>query len=247
MKKCNKCNTDKELSEFHKDKKNLDGHSNRCKECVIKHNKERYKLNKNHILSVNKQYRDKNKKRISQERKKYYQLNSKEIKQKTSEYSKVNRESLNKKRKEKRNQDKDKTNKKARDYRNKNKGEINKKRNVQIKKRVLIDPIFKLSRRIRSMLNGAFKIKGLPKTKNLNEILGISIEELKNYLESKFEPWMTWDNHGKYNGELNFGWDIDHIIPLSSAKTEEEIIKLNYYTNLQPLCSKVNRDIKKGN
>lgn len=56
---------------------------------------------------------------------------------------------------------------------------------------------------------------------------------------------MTWDNHGLYNGELNFGWDIDHIIPISSAKTEDEVINLNHYTNLQPLCGKINRDIKK--
>ena len=56
---------------------------------------------------------------------------------------------------------------------------------------------------------------------------------------------MSWNNKGLYNGEFNFGWDIDHIIPLSSGKTEEDIIKLNHYTNLQPLCSRINRDIKK--
>ena len=56
---------------------------------------------------------------------------------------------------------------------------------------------------------------------------------------------MTWENYGKYNGELNYGWDIDHIIPVSSAKNKEEILKINHYTNLQPLCSKINRDIKK--
>ena len=57
---------------------------------------------------------------------------------------------------------------------------------------------------------------------------------------------MTWENYGLYNGELNYGWDIDHIIPQSYGNTEEEIIKLNHYTNLQPLCSKVNRDIKRN-
>ena len=46
-------------------------------------------------------------------------------------------------------------------------------------------------------------------------------------------------------GELNHGWDIDHIIPVSTAKTEEDIIKLNHYTNLQPLCSYINRYVKK--
>jgi hypothetical protein len=56
-----------------------------------------------------------------------------------------------------------------------------------------------------------------------------------------------YENRGLYNGELNYGWDIDHIIPLSSVNEENDIIKLNHYTNLQPLCSKVNRDIKKDN
>ena len=56
---------------------------------------------------------------------------------------------------------------------------------------------------------------------------------------------MNWNNKGLYNGELNYGWDIDHIVPISSAITEEDIIRLNHYMNLQPLCSKINRDIKR--
>ena len=84
------------------------------------------------------------------------------------------------------------------------------------------------------------------KTKTF-EILGCTFEEFKIYLESKFDSWMTWENRGLYNGELNYGWDIDHILPSSLAKTEEDVTKLNHYTNLQPLCSKINRDIKRDN
>ena len=47
--------------------------------------------------------------------------------------------------------------------------------------------------------------------------------------------------------KIEYGWDIDHIIPLSSAKNEDDLLRLNHYTNLQPLCSKVNRDIKRKN
>jgi hypothetical protein len=77
------------------------------------------------------------------------------------------------------------------------------------------------------------------------EILGCTIEEFKTYLELKFEDWMNWNNKGLYNGTPNYGWDIDHIIQLATERTEEGIIKLNHYTNLQPLCSYVNRDIKR--
>jgi hypothetical protein len=76
------------------------------------------------------------------------------------------------------------------------------------------------------------------------EILGCKIEAFREHLESKFEPWMTWENYGLYNGEFNYGWDIDHITPLSQANTVEGIYELNHYENLQPLCSKINRDIK---
>jgi hypothetical protein len=59
--------------------------------------------------------------------------------------------------------------------------------------------------------------------------LGCSIDELKAYIQSKFLPGMTWDNRGLR------GWHIDHIVPLSSAKTPQELIVLCHYSNLQPL------------
>jgi hypothetical protein len=91
----------------------------------------------------------------------------------------------------------------------------------------------------------SFVNKGLRKNSKTSQILGCSFEEFKLYLESKFETWMSWENYGKYNGELNYGWDIDHIIPLSSVSNEEEILELNHFTNLQPLCSYTNRNIKR--
>jgi len=58
---------------------------------------------------------------------------------------------------------------------------------------------------------------------------------------------MNWDNYGLYNGTENYGWDIDHITPLKTTKVEDEVIKLNHYSNLQPLCSYHNRNIKRDN
>ena len=68
----------------------------------------------------------------------------------------------------------------------------------------------------------------------------------KEYYQINKENWMNWSNRGLYNGSENYGWDIDHINPISSAEKLEDVIKLNHYTNLQSLCSKINRDIKKN-
>lgn len=102
------------------------------------------------------------------------------------------------------------------------------------KLRMKTDPNYKLRRQMRSRLNMAMKIgqKGGSAIKDL----GCSIQELRVYLESKFEPGMTWENHGKS------GWHIDHIRPLSSfdLSNPEEVKLACHYTNLQPLWAKDN-------
>ena len=120
------------------------------------------------------------------------------------------------------------------------------RRKELLQHRLKTDPVFALKYRLRSSLNSIFRYNGYTKKHKSHDILGCSYEEFKSHLESLWEPWMNWENRGLYNGELNYGWDIDHIIPVSTAKSEDELINLNHYTNLQPLCSKVNRDIKKN-
>jgi hypothetical protein len=108
------------------------------------------------------------------------------------------------------------------------------------------DSLYRLTFSIRNSIRESIVNNGYSKKLKTYDILGCSFEEFLLHIESKFEDWMTWSNKGLYNGDFNYGWDIDHIIPISSAKTEDDIIKLNHYTNLQPLCSKINRDIKKN-
>ena len=113
------------------------------------------------------------------------------------------------------------------------------------KNRRKTDVLFNLRENIRTSIGNSFRNNGYTKKSRTSEILVCSFDEFKSYIELLFKECMNWDNKALYNGELNYGWDLDHIIPISSNKNEDDIINLNHYTNFQPLCSKVNRDIKK--
>jgi hypothetical protein len=138
-------------------------------------------------------------------------------------------------------------NRKKSEYVKINKDKENKRKNEYVKKRRKHDFLYKLKLNIRKNISRAFSKKSMTKNSNTQQILGCSYEQFKQHLESKFESWMNWNNYGLYDkNKINYGWDIDHIIPTHIATTEDELIKLNYYTNLQPLCSNYNRNIKKG-
>lgn len=173
----------------------------------------------------------------------YREANLDVVKQKVNEYRKDNLSTAKEYNKKWREENKEYKKIKDKEYSYKYKSKRNENHNFRMKN----DILYNISHVIRGLIQKSIKSTGYTKKSKTYEILGCSFEEFKIYLESKFEDWMSWDNRGLYNGELNYGWDIDHIIPVSSAKSEEEIIKLNHYTNLQPLCSYVNRYIKKNN
>lgn len=110
------------------------------------------------------------------------------------------------------------------------------KKNERAKVRIKEDPVFSMKMRILPSLNRAFKRKGLSKEGSSHTLLGCSWDELKKHIESQFQSGMNWENRGL--------WHIDHIIPLSSANTVDEMKLLCHYKNLQPLWAADN--IKKG-
>ena len=128
-----------------------------------------------------------------------------------------------------------------------NKDKRRKRKAEYIKERRKTNNLFALRSGLSRLIRMSMIREGYKKDSKTEEILGCSFEEFKTHIESQFEPWMRWDNKGLYNSTPNYGWDIDHIIPVASGLNEEEVIRLNHYTNLQPLCSYVNRVIKKDN
>jgi hypothetical protein len=98
-------------------------------------------------------------------------------------------------------------------------------------------PKNKIKNSLRSRINQLLNKKyNTPKTLDL---IGCSYEFLIEYIENKFTEGMSWDNYGYY------GWHLDHIVPVSSAKTEKDVYKLYHYTNLQPLWAEDN--LRKSN
>src|ERR1035437_3452253 len=223
MKICKVCKIEKPLDSYHKDKSCKYGCKNRCKMCDKLNNIK----NKEKIVEYGKKYREINKTHIIEKNKKWNKDNPEKVKAITKKWAKANPE-------------------KVKAYFKK-----------YIKERRLIDPLFKLRTNTSSLIYHSIKNNGYTKKTKTAEILGCTYEFYLKHIESKWllpqnldengQVWMNWDNHGLYNGELNFGWDIDHRIPISSAENEEELLKLFHYSNQQPLCSKVNRDIKKSN
>jgi len=137
-------------------------------------------------------------------------------------------------------------NKEVRNKRAKKWAEAHKKeRNFKLKQKRKTDIYFKLicvnRVRVRQVL------KGITKSKTTIKLLGCSIEQLKQHLESQFKKAMTWKNWGTgWNDKGTVEWHIDHIRPCASfdlSKPSEQK-KCFYYTNLQPLWAKEN--LRKG-
>ena len=210
------------------------------KKAIIEKAKLYYDINKDKVLDrvknnydkdkqreYNIKYREANAVKLNQ----YYEL----TKDKKREYNKIRYQ-----------ENADKIKAYSNDYKKRNKESVTAYANNYRKTRYETDIVYRLKETTRKRIQTALRLKGVKKSIRTEQILGCTIQEFKEHLESLFESWMNWGNYGLYNGELNYGWDIDHIIPNSSGTNEIEVVQLNHYTNLQPLCSCYNRDIKRN-
>lgn len=123
-------------------------------------------------------------------------------------------------------------------YYESNKKAEHKRSNDYFKKKYHTDKLYRAKMNLRRRMAFAFKASYWTKTSMTKDMLGAEYEVVHKHIEDQFTEGMTWDNYGIK------GWHIDHVIPLASAKTEEELIKLCHYTNLQPLWAEDN--LKKG-
>ena len=223
---CKKCGAEKDISCFSKQATNIDGYKNVCKICINEHGRKYREQNIKAEIARSNLYYELHK----TERKEYFDLHKDSKREYAARYRKDNAEIIKERRKASYLKNKDK--KREQNYRS-------------YLKRIDNDPLFKLKKQIQSVVRSSIRSKGYIKQDRTLSILGCTVNEFKLHIESLFEPWMNWDNYGLFNGQPQYGWDIDHIQRTSSATTEEELIQLNHYTNLQPLCSYINRNVKR--
>lgn len=167
------------------------------------------------------------------ETKTYYNKNNEKVKLRVSKYRKLNPEKVKEVKQKIYERDKDRILLVNKIYRKNNRKKLNEHQN----NRKLNDPIFKLKHNMNSRMKIFMKSNNITKQNRTFDIVGCTPEYLKEHLEKQFTEGMSWERLGR---EIH----IDHIIPLSSAKNEEEVYKLCHYSNLQPLWAIDN--IKKG-
>ena len=238
---CTKCGLEKPLTEFPYIK-STDKFRGECKNCTKEINKEWREQNKLKLNEKSKKFYFENKE-YSQN---YYLKNKERILENRGDKTDYNKEYYNENKTRLKEKYKTKKLEYGKKYRQDNKDKLRLYRNH----RYQTDILYRLRQNIKRSIQLSFNNKNINKISNTQIILGCTYQEFKDYLESKFEPWMSWENKGNPKDgilEPNKTWDIDHIIPISNAITKEDIIRLNHYTNLQPLCSYYNRNIKKDN
>ena len=116
----------------------------------------------------------------------------------------------------------------------------NKKHAEWERKRRVEDPAFKLIKRMRlrtKKVLGVSYRRNTRKTSIYERLCVESGQELREHIESLWEPGMNWENYGKQDG-----WVIDHKIPLKYYKNNFDLVndieiqkKAFGKNNLQPL------------
>jgi predicted transcriptional regulator len=209
---CSKCSIEKSIDQFYKRKDTKDGYRLDCKECFSLKSDKYYQNNKKKINKRNKQYNNDHKNEIDIYQEKYQK-----------EYYLKNKERILIRTKL---------------YQKNNKEKVNKYVNQYNKDRKKWDVLFKFIAGIRRTLAMSLRKRGFSKSSHTYEILGISYEDCLNYLFENAKihyPYFEKEDFLKKNF-----YHIDHIIPLCTAKNEEDVIRLSHYTNLQILTKEDN-------
>jgi len=224
---CTKCNIEKSIDDFFKSKTDKNGFNRPCKDCRREWWKEFSK-------------REHQKVKVAKYSKQYYLLNKEKICLRSKEYRENNVEKVNLMSKNWAKKNIEKRKKISSDYTKRNREKINEHRRNRKKN----DPSYKLRFIVSKAIWYYLKTQFLVKKNSCWLALPYSPKELKKHIESLWEPWMSWKNHGRINNEKKT-WEIDHIIPQSELKYDSfehpNFLKCWSLKNMRPMETKKHR------
>lgn len=230
MKVCSKCKEEKDVSEFGTRNRNKSKLRSQCKSCE----KEYRDANKDKAKERQRINYIKNKEKIDAVNKEYYKNNKERLIKIACEKQKNNREEVNKRKREWRKNTKEIRAAVDKKYREENKDRLSEKTRENNRRRWNEDILFRFKGIIRNNISNSIRREGFSKNTRTFSILGCSYEFFRGYIEAQFTKGMSWERFNEI--------DLDHIIPISSAKTEEDVIRLCHYTNYRPLWRKDNKE-----
>lgn len=210
-----------------------DGLNYYCKECTTKQQKIYYQKNRKQILKQDKDYRERNKEKIKKNKAKYYLDNKEKIDKRNKKHRQNHKEETKETHRIYYQKNKEKLRKQRKEYNQKS--EVKERKNKCKRLRRKTDPQYKLDGNISRVI-----VKSIKQNKNnrhWENLVGYTLNNLKNHLEKQFNEKMNWGNYGSY-------WHLDHIIPKSwyiYTKPEDIGFKMCWgLENLQPLKAKDN-------
>lgn len=219
---CKSCGVEKPLEQFKNEKRNSDGKTGKCLECIAKHKRE---YRKNHPDLVREQdRRRRNLPHVLEYQKKYVEENREELCKQARKRYETNKEPYLARSKEQKIRLGEKYNEYQKEYRKKNWQRLNEYDLNRYHKDV--------RRKLKQRISGGIRkrLQGRCKESHSIEYIGCTWEFLIGYIEAKFVDGMTWENFGNV-------WHLDHIMPCRAFdfNNEEEIKRCFHYSNLQPL------------
>lgn len=218
VKICKKCNINKDVADFNKTKSSKDGLAFYCRACSKVILKNQYiKTGDRHRQSK----KDKRKLGTSNDAatsRKSYSKNKETILEQKKDYYLKNRSKI-----DQAHAAYLKNNESSRIRRRRHNDEYDRKRKE-------IDPLYRLRKSLRTKIRNDIIRFRYSKKKSTLKMIGCTFEFLLEHLGPN---------------TLKIGYHIDHMCPCAQAQNEEELLKLQHYTNLQVISSIEN--IKKSN
>jgi len=229
-------------------KREKDGLDTYCRDCKRQMQRESYQRHKEHrkrkvkeyqknsekYKEQAKQWQEKNKDKLRSYRKEWYEANKDTVLQKQKQYYETHKEHISERSKKYAELHKDQIAVRRKQY-----GESHKlERSEWRKTKMENDPFWAMKQNIRFNIGNSFRRGGYSKESQACKIIGLPYEDFIPYLISKFKDTYGEEWDGKEPVHL------DHIIPLATAQTKDDVIRLCHYTNLQLLKAKDN--LRKG-